>query len=187
MRLFAVCLAIALPSLRGADPLTPQKFDALVAECAPGAPITALRAVARVESGFYPLALSVNYPERAATQLGLGEGAARLSRLPRSLQEALAWIRWLKSRKQTVSVGLMQINAEHAPALKVTIEQLFDPCTNIRAGWQVLSTKLEQARAQFGDNQAAFRAALSAYNTGNWIDGFANGYVERVHAAERKE
>lgn len=171
---------IFLPALFAADPLTPREFDGLAAKCAPTAPVPTLRAIARVESALYPLALSVNYPERAAAELRLGEGAVRLSRQPRSVEEALAWIRWLKSRRQTVSVGLMQINTEHLPALGVRIEQLFDPCTNIRTGWVILSSKLDQARRRFGNTATTIRAALSSYNSGNWTGGFANGYVQRV-------
>jgi type IV secretion system protein VirB1 len=79
-----------------------------------------------------------------------------------------------------VSIGLLQVNSEHAGHLHLTAEQLFDPCTNLRSGAALLSaTYTTTARIQ-GEGFAALDSALSYYNTGSPTAGLANGYVQQV-------
>src|SRR6266851_4136420 len=163
IRVLVHIAAFFLPMLRGADlpvvmPLTQREFDALATRCAPGASVSTLRAIARVESAFNPLAVSINYPNKVGAELALGQRSVQLARQPRDLPEAIGWSRWLLSRGQTVSVGLMQVNSENFPALNLTLEQAFDPCTNVRIGWLLFSTKFEQARRVFGPGSTATRA-----------------------------
>ncbi|MEJ7606131.1 MAG: lytic transglycosylase domain-containing protein [Bryobacteraceae bacterium] len=150
---------------------------------APGRSARDLRSIASVESAFNPIALSINYPEVAGQQLGLGQGKVELSRQPANLKEALGWARWFISNGQTVSVGLMQLNIEHLAGYKVTLERAFDPCENIRIGWMIFNNKYQAASAVLGKGQLAMHAALSAYNSGSLIGGFSNGYVAAVLAA----
>lgn len=91
--------AFFLPILCGADLpavrlLTQREFDALATRCAPGAPVSTLRAIARVESAFNPLAVSINYPNKAGAGLGLGLKSVQLGRQPGDLTEAIRWSRW---------------------------------------------------------------------------------------------
>jgi type IV secretion system protein VirB1 len=74
----------------------------------------------------------------------------------------------------------MQINSRNLAALGYTIEDALDPCTNIRGGGAILTANYARAVAHFGEGQQALLAAISAYNTGDWQRGFANGYVARV-------
>lgn len=161
-------------------PLSLAEFSKIAGQCTPKAPVATLLAIARIESGYYPLALSVNYPDLAAESLGVGQGSAVLSRQPSSLREALAWTRWFSNRGLTVSVGLMQVNTEHLPALGLSVEDLFDPCINITAGWKIFTGHFNEAKAALGSGNQAFRAALSAYNSGSLTQGYANGYVDKT-------
>jgi hypothetical protein len=52
---------------------------------------------------------------------------------PTSREEATAWTKWLLGQDFTVSIGLLQVNSEHAAPLHGTPEQVFDPCTNLRS------------------------------------------------------
>lgn len=159
--------------------LTPSEFDALANRCLPGIPVTTLRAIARVESAFYPLALSINYPQ---------QHSLALARQPANLYEALAWTKWLQARGLTVSIGLMQINSEHLATLRLTTEQAFDPCLNLQAGWLLFSSHYDRAAKTLGPGtQPTLEAALSSYNSGSLTTGLANGYVEKVIAATRAD
>jgi len=61
---------------------------------------------------------------------------------------------------------------------------LLDPCTNLATGAGMLRTLYLKARAtaRYADPQHALGAAISAYNTGSFRDGFTNGYVHKVLA-----
>jgi type IV secretion system protein VirB1 len=103
-----------------------------------------------------------------------------LARQPRTLDEARAWTRYLVNRGRTVSIGLLQVNSEHATSLGLTWDQLFDPCTNVRVGAHLLTAYYRQAAAVLGDGQQALEFALSGYNSGLPLVGFSNGYVDTV-------
>ena len=160
--------------------LSTAEFRDLAKNCLPDAPFTTLRAIARVESAYYPFAISINYPDKASTALGLEDGVVELSRRATSMGEAVQWAKWFYAHGLTVSIGLMQINAEHLPAMGLSLEQAFEPCTNLRAGWTILNAKYRAAAAVVGKGQLALHAAISAYNSGSLTGGFNNGYVEKV-------
>ena len=86
----------------------------------------------------------------------------------------------------SVDLGYMQVNSRNLPALGVSVEEMLsDGCKNIAAGAQILTAFYASALPKFGSEQAALRGALSAYNTGNFNQGFLNGYVARYGAAGR--
>ena len=85
------------------------------------------------------------------------------------------------ARGYSVDIGLMQVNSRNLAALGVTVEQVLDPCRNIHAAATILTADYAAAARTRGDGQAALQAALSAYNTGDFYRGFANGYVARYY------
>ena len=145
-------------------------LEQLILACAPQVAPSTMAAIVRVESGGKPYAINVN-------------GARKLVRQPRNAEEATAWADWLVNRGYSVDMGLAQINSGNLARLGLTPAQLFDPCTNLRAGARILTENYLGAAKQYGGGQDALRAALSAYNTGNYRAGLANGYVARVTAA----
>ncbi len=145
-------------------------LEQLALQCAPNVAPNTLLAVVRVESGGNPYALNVN-------------GSQRLLRQPSSRQEAVAWASWLVTRGYSVDMGLAQVNSQHLARFGLTVEQMFDPCTNLAAGGRILGDSYASAAQRYGLGLPALRAALSAYNTGNHRDGFSNGYVAKVTAA----
>lgn len=139
---------------------------ALAMSCAPDvAPETIARIVA-VESNNQVFALNVN-------KLG--------GRQPRAnnAEDAARWARHYIERGHTVDMGLMQINSANLRRLGYTVEEILDPCTNVRAGAKILTENFNAASRQWDDPQRALQAALSAYNTGNFRNGFRNGYVAK--------
>jgi type IV secretion system protein VirB1 len=136
--------------------------------CAPNvAPVT-LQAIVEVESGGNPLALNVN--------------GIRVQPPPaRNAKEAAQVAESYIARGYSVDIGLLQVNSRNLAALGITVEQVLDPCTNIRAAATILTADYAEAARTRGDGQPALQAALSAYNTGDFYRGFANGYVARYY------
>jgi type IV secretion system protein VirB1 len=144
---------------------------ALLACAANIAPVT-LEAVMEVESRGDALALHVN-------------GQATQPHRPADAREAAMLARNYISLGYSVDLGLMQVNSRNLPALGYTVEEVLnDPCTNIRAGAAVLTSVYAAAVRVHGEGQAALQAALSAYNTGDFNRGFANGYVARYYTTD---
>jgi type IV secretion system protein VirB1 len=155
-------------------------FQALAQSCAANVPVSTLEAIARTESALYPYALSINRPHQLARRQGWRRGTITLERQPATREEAVAWTKWLLARGVTVSIGLLQVNSEHANALHVNVDQLFETCTNLWAGAALLAkTYSATARVQ-GEGLPALDSALSYYNTGTPHLGFRNGYVGQV-------
>lgn len=141
---------------------------ALAQQCAPQVDADTMHRIVQVESGRNPYAIGVV--------------AGRLSRQPRSHDEAVATARWLQANGYNFSVGLAQVNQSNFRRYELTLESAFSPCTNLRAGAAILKECFERARAGRSD-QAALQAAFSCYYSGNFRTGFDHGYVTRVLAA----
>ena len=146
-------------------------FDlALYAHCIPAEVAReTVAAVIAVESKGDPLALNVNRPE----------GATHIS--PRSLPEAMAVVQEALTHGYSVDIGLMQVTSKTAARLGYSIDAMFDPCLNIKAGATVLQANYTSAAASRGPGQTALKEALSAYNTGDRERGFTNGYVAKYY------
>ena len=145
-------------------------IELLLAQCAPNVAPTTMLAIIKVESRGNPLAINVN-------------GQKRLARQPSSLNEAITWADWLISRGYSVDMGLTQVNSQHLKRLGLSARTVFDPCLNVAAGGRILTENYTDASHKFGVGQAALRAAISAYNTGNHTAGLRNGYVSKVTTA----
>jgi type IV secretion system protein VirB1 len=140
---------------------------ALLACAANVAPVT-LEAVVRVESGGNPFALHVN-------------GLVGPQPQPTTVADAVRLAKRYIRRGYSVDLGLMQVNSRNLAALGYSIAQVLDPCTNIRGGAVILTADYAEAVRSRGEGQEALQAALSAYNTGNFFRGFANGYVAKYY------
>ena len=182
---FGVAVSLFLLRSLGGAPLSAAEFAHLAQTCAPEASLPTLLALAAIESRDEPNALSINYPQRSSQRMGFGLGTMQLDRQPHSTAEALAWIRQLRLRGITTSVGLLQVNTEDAQRLGISPAELLDPCVNLRIGWHVLCHHYQAAARALGPGQRALQSALSAYNTGSLSRGFANGYVSAILRAAR--
>ncbi|WEX91500.1 type IV secretion system lytic transglycosylase VirB1 (plasmid) [Sinorhizobium garamanticum] len=154
-----------------AAPLSFREFERLARECAPRVDPSTLASIAKVESGFDPLAAHDN-----------------------TTGESLHWndqtqahqsVKARLEAQHSIDVGLMQINSKNFSFLNLTIEKAFQPCMSL-----VAAAHLLESRYAGGDTtaakQLALRQAISAYNTGDLTRGFANGYVQKVESAARE-
>jgi type IV secretion system protein VirB1 len=180
------CLGPSLPShaqpQRATVRLSEAAFVSLAARCAPGAPPDTLLAIARTESDLNPNAISINRPKAAARRAGYADGELTLSEQPKDRSQAKVWLRWLAVHHYTMSIGLMQVNAEMAPQFHLQPEQLLEPCTNLRVGAAILISAYTKLANEIGEGFEALDAALSLYNAGDATAGICNGYVANVYA-----
>jgi type IV secretion system protein VirB1 len=77
----------------------------------------------------------------------------------------------------------MQVSTIEAKRRGIPVESLFDPCFNLRAGWQILASAYQLEIPTYGPGQMALQHAISRYNTGDAQRGIDNGYLARVMAA----
>ena len=152
--------------------MDPSTLLALLLSCAPLVDVGTARALVAAESSLNPHAIGVV--------------GGTLERQPRHRREALATAQALSEAGWNFSVGLAQINLRNLPRLGLTLEQAFDPCTNLHAMQTLLGECLQ--RTQTPDDpdvapQRRLRRALSCYYSGNFKSGFEHGYVRRVALA----
>ena len=131
---------------------------ALMEQCAPQiAPVT-MAAVVQQESGGNPLALHDNTSGK--------------SYAPTTVAEAARLARELIAQGHSVDIGLAQISSKNLPRLGLGVDQVLDPCTNLRAAQSILM----EGWMRSGD----LRATLSAYNTGRLRSPVGMAYGEKV-------
>ncbi|RSV14912.1 type VI secretion protein [Sphingomonas sp. ABOLF] len=140
---------------------------ALAKACAPEIATEAVVPLVVTESGGDSLRININRGPRVRAG---------------SLAEGATIVRRFMAAGYTVDVGLAQINSANFSRLGVTVEQVFEPCTNLR----LASTVLQQGyglASRFYTGLDAISATYSLYNTGRLTRGLRNGYVGRVWSA----
>lgn len=145
-------------------------LPALADSCAPSVATATIVAIVSHESRRNPYAVGIN-------------GRTRISRQPLTKVEAIEISERLIAMGLSIDMGLAQINSANLPKLGLTVAQVFEPCTNLRAAETILHWCYDPAQKKYGTGQAALQAALSCYNTGNFNAGFTNGYVAKVYQA----
>ncbi len=137
---------------------------ALAHQCAPEIATEAVVPLVKTESGGDDLAINVNKGPRVRAA---------------SLAEGATLARRYMAAGYTVDVGLAQINSANFAQLGVTVEQAFEPCTNLHLASAMLQASFSLASRHYSGLDA-ISATYSLYNTGTLTRGFRNGYVGRV-------
>lgn len=145
--------------------MTLAALELLVAVCAPNVAPATLLAIIATESGGVPYAVHVN---------------GRSFTTPANRDQAVRLAKRAMNAGYSADLGLMQVNSRHLSTLGVSIDEVLDPCTNVRAGAAILAADYAAMRTHERSGERAVLYALSAYNTGDARQGFANGYVRRV-------
>lgn len=162
-------------------PPAPAKGDLaeLIVKCAPTVHPDTMAGVISVESSSHQFAIAdagpVNLPwsQRKSMVRSYYLG---------SLAEAVEKAKQLIAAGHTVSLGLGQVNDRNLSKLGLSLEKVFDPCENLAAAGKILTNFYLDAVREFGPGDKALRAALSAYNSGDWLRGDREGYVDQVFA-----
>jgi type IV secretion system protein VirB1 len=131
----------------------------LLLMCAPAvAPIT-MAAVIKQESGGKPWVIYNNTTKKSAT----------FDSKVIAVAAATAAI----DHGDSVDMGLAQINSRNLPSLGLSVDQVFDPCTNIAAGAAILAAGFQRT--------GSLNGALSTYNTGRPDSKIGADYAQKVY------
>jgi type IV secretion system protein VirB1 len=106
-------------------------------------------------------------------------GGAKLQRQPVTVEEAVVTAQWLLANGYNIDLGLGQVNSSNLNRVGLSVTEAFDPCKNLKAAGTIFNNRFQAAMQQYPEGQA-LQVALSAYNTGNYVQGFRNGYVNKV-------
>ena len=155
-------------------------FYQVAAQCAPLVARETLDDLTTVESRRNPYAIGINGKR------------LKLTHQPRRASHAVELARQLIAAGESVDLGWAQINSRNLPKLALSIEQAFDPCTNLQAAqtvlrdWCFLPTAKGVPDSDTVGLQLALQRALSCYNTGDYSRGMRNGYVNAIYQAARQ-
>lgn len=125
-----------------------------------------MAAIVQVESGGNPFAID--------------DDTARRSYYPRDRQSAAMLASRLIRVGHLIDAGIAQIDSMNFAHLGLSMNTVFDPCLNLRAGATILTSDYAVAARRFGSGQAALRHAIGMYNTGRLNGG--SDYVRHVLA-----
>ena len=142
-------------------------LDALILQCAPDVAHSTMAAIVKVESGGHPWVINDNTVK----------GSSKFSSKDEAVTEAKKRI----ALGRSIDMGLAQINSSNLKRLNLTVDQVFDPCTNLNAGSKILIEFYARAASKYGPGKEALFHALSGYNTGSLYKG--EKYVRRVVSA----
>ena len=151
-------------------PMAISDFNRLALDCGHSVSPVTLASIAKIESGFDPLAINDN--------------DTKTSSAPGTHESAVALASKLLAAGHSIDLGIMQINSGNLQTLGLTIEAAFDPCQSVAAAAAVLAGNYVASETH-AEQQSALRVALSRYNTGDSQRGFDNGYVHKVELAAR--
>ena len=155
-----------------------EDIRALIARCAPTVDLDTMTAVIAAESKGRQFAIA----DAGPVKLPWSERKLLVrSFFEDNLEAAVTRANTLIANGHTVSLGLAQINDRNLASLGLTVREVFEPCTNVAAGAKILTAFYSKAANTFGPGERALRAALSAYNSGDFYRGERDGYVHTVY------
>jgi type IV secretion system protein VirB1 len=179
IRFYAYFILLLVASASSASELI-----SLMSRCAPTIHPTTLSAIIRTESGGNKYALADAGPRHLPWRIR--KNMVR-SFYPKTPQDAASIAKNLINKGHIVAIGLTQLSSRNLKKLGLTVEEVLDPCTNLRSGGQILTEFYTHALKKYSEPNQALLAAISAYNTGNFQNGFSNGYVKTVLSASLQQ
>lgn len=138
----------------------------ITSSCSPNVHPVIVNAIVKTESNYNPFAIGVN------------RGAGRLAKQPINYAEAVHIAKQLLAGGANIDLGLGQINSANLKWLGLTVEQVLEPCANLKALQTVYLHCYD--RASNTGKGTRMQRAFSCYNTGNMTGGFSNGYVAKT-------
>ena len=139
----------------------------IIQQCAPMINHQLMQSVISVESSHNPYAIGVVN--------------AHLLRQPQNLAEAKATARYLEQTGYNYSLGVAQVNRSNFNRFKLSLDNVFNTCTNLNAGGLILAECLNRALTQ-GYQQQATLKALSCYYAGQLNSRVGAQYANKVLA-----
>lgn len=129
----------------------------------------------------HQLMLSVISVESSHNPYAIGVVNTHLQRQPQNLAEAKVTAQFLENAGYNYSVGVAQVNRSNFRRFNLNLDNVFDLCTNLSAGGQILAECLSRATAQ-GYQLDATNKALSCYYSGQLNSQVGTQYANKVIA-----
>jgi len=118
--------------------------------------------------------------ESKGNPYAIGDNTTKRSYFPSTKPEAVALASKLLQSGHRLDMGLTQISSPWLKPWAVSLDQVFDACTNIRLGTYILADNYQRCATSGLGEKDALLCALSRYNTGTATGGYE--YVYRVLA-----
>jgi type IV secretion system protein VirB1 len=133
-----------------------ETIDHLVRRCTAAVSPRLAEAIIAVESGGQWWAVNDN-------------DVARTPTFP-SPAAAIEYAQSRVAQGASIDLGLAQLNSAHLSEYGLSVEQAFDPCTNVHVAMNVMLEAWEAASRRWGYSPYALYKAMEAYNggTGSW-------------------
>ncbi|EAK6753174.1 lytic transglycosylase [Campylobacter coli] len=146
---------------------------ALIEQCKnPNVETQIIQKIIQIESNNQQFAININ-------KIG--------SFIPKTKDEAKTLTQSFINKGYSVDIGLMQFNSNNlkTPTFKnYSIDDLLDPCKNIKAGSDIFYLAYEMTNENLAKEER-INQALSIYNTGDLKKGFSNGYVAKYDSTAK--
>lgn len=141
---------------------------ALINECKHNeVPVKIIRAIIKEESSKNPLSVNVNK-----------DGKSLISYRPKNKQKAINIAKEWINKGYSVDIGLMQLNSDNLENFNISLDEAFNPCTNIKISSTIYHNFFKALKKKSSYKKRIYQA-FSAYNTGSYTKGFKNGYVKK--------
>lgn len=146
----------------------------LILSCAPALDPRLAIALIKRESGFNQFAIGLDSKHNV-----------RLSRQPRTAQEAVLTAADLAQKGYSFSVGLTQIHITNVKKWGISWDDAFIPCTSLKISQSIFLSffKVAQSAGYKGDD--AVYAALRGYNSGSINAQVSNNYASAIMASAK--
>ncbi len=141
-----------------------MEFYALAEQCSPQLQREVVAAISHTESRFNPFAI------------GVVGGSVKQ---PTNYRDAVLTVRQLQKDGRNFSVGITQVNKSNFTRYGLTESNMFDPCSNMKAGASIFKSCLDSATNTFGSKHSydgKLRLAASCYYSGNFTTGFKQDF-----------
>ncbi len=96
---------------------------------------------------------------------------------PKNYNDAVSVATNLINAGKNIDLGFAKINSANLKMLNLSVSQVLEPCTNLKAMQYVFAKCFNSAQ---GEYSLRIQKAFSCYNTGNHQNGFKNGYVRKA-------
>ncbi|MDA8093987.1 MAG: lytic transglycosylase domain-containing protein [Betaproteobacteria bacterium] len=116
--------------------------------------------------------------ESGGNPYAIGDNTSHRSYAPKTKMQAIALATSLLNAGHRIDMGLTQISSPWLNTWRLSLDQVFGVCSNIRIGTELLAYNYQKCAATGTTKQSTLDCALSLYNTGTMARGYA--YVARV-------
>ncbi len=139
-------------------------IDYLITTCAADVSNKTMAAIVQTESGNHPWVINDNTTKKVL--------------IFDDQKEVTLKAEELFKKGHNLDLGLAQINTGNLAHLNLSVKQVMEPCTNLKAASKILNGFYKVASVKFKDKQDVLFHAIAAYNTGSFYKG--SKYAEKV-------